>query len=140
MKKLICLLLVTALALAAASSCRNWEHAMEGGSVWFIQASNVLGFSDKETGVYAVKLSKGWMDGRIQCLNFNPKPQASYRADDFYKASVIGDMHFDNPYTVTISGVWGTMYSEEINGTWTFEHDLEYDTHILRRGNDYIIF
>ena len=139
MKKLICLLLVSVAALAA-SSCRNWEHAMEGGAVWFIQDSNVLGFSDKERGVYAVKLSNGWKDGMIQCLNFNPKPEASYRADDFYKASVIGQMHFDSPTSVTISHVWGTMYSEEINGTWVFEHDLEYDSFILRRGSDYIIF
>ena len=47
MKKLISILLV-AIAALAGNSCDNRDREMDGGSVWYIQASNTLGFSDKE--------------------------------------------------------------------------------------------
>ena len=55
--------------------------------------------------------------------------------------STIGDIVFNTPTSVTISNVSSPgQYVSQINGDWTYQRDLEYDTHILRRGSEYIIF
>jgi len=139
MKKLICLVLV-AFAAGFIPSCDNLENKIDG-TMWFIQTSNTVGFSDKEKGVLAVILSNNWNNGRIQCVNQNPNPPEDWRKVDYnVKFSYAGEIHFDSATKVTISDVWGTEYASQINGTWDYEHDMEYDTHILRRGSEYIIF